>query len=64
MPMLMVGFRRYSPDGDQTDEMGRFFGKSKGYDLRLPAYSIRVQKPHTVVNQADPEGLIVWNFKP
>lgn len=64
MPMVTVGFRTYCDDGEKTDEMGTYIGKDKGFDLRLPAYSIRVQKAFSVANKADPEGLIVWKFKP
>ena len=62
--MVTVGFRTYSADGDKTDEMGTYTGKDRGFDLRLPVYSIWVQKPFSVANNADPEGLIVWRFKP
>jgi hypothetical protein len=29
MPMLKIGFRQYSTEGDKEDEMGKFFGFSK-----------------------------------
>ena len=44
--------------------MGKFDGKSKGYDQRLDLYSFRVQKPESIANNADPDGLIVWKNKP
>ncbi len=42
LPMVTVGFRRYNPDGDQTDDMGTYFGKKASYDLRVGMYSNRL----------------------
>ena len=44
--------------------MGKYFGKSKGYDTRLELYSVRIQKAESVANNADPDGKIVWKSKP
>lgn len=64
MPNITVGFRRYNEEGDQSDEMGKYFGKGVGYDMRLPLHSIRVQNGLSMANGSDPEGKIVWKFKP
>jgi len=62
IPMITVGFRRYNSDGDQEDDLGKFFGKGAGHDLRVGMFSNRVQKPFSVARNADPEGHIVWKF--
>ena len=64
MPHITVGFRRYCPEGENEDEMGKYNGKTATHDLRLPLYSVRVQKANSVANGADPENEIVWKFKP
>ena len=64
LPMLKVGFRRYNPMGDQVDDLGVYFGKGENYDLSIALYSIRIQKPHSTANNADPYQKIVWKFQP
>ena len=63
-PHITIGFRKYTPDGDEEDAMGKFVGKKSMYDQRSELYSVRVQKGHSIVDNADPEGKIVWKNKP
>ena len=32
LPMITIGFRRYSAMGDKVDQMGTFFGKDEVFD--------------------------------
>jgi len=59
---LVVGFRLYSSDGDLEDEMGKYFGKGKAFDLHLPVYSLRVQRANTLALDAD-NSPVVWRFR-
>jgi hypothetical protein len=44
-PMVKIGFRVYSPDGDKVDNDQRaFIGWSEGMDESFSAYSPRIQK--------------------
>ena len=62
--MIKLGFRIYKPDGINSDEMGKYTGKPVAYDSRVALYSIRLQRYKSKANGADPEGNIVWKFKP
>jgi hypothetical protein len=47
VPIIKVGFRRYSQQGEKTDEMGKYDGFGTACDEFIPAYSARIQKPDT-----------------
>lgn len=64
IPYITVGYRRYKPDGNLEDDMGKFFGKPRQHDIQLELHSIRVQRPESVANGADPENKVVWKNKP
>lgn len=51
MPMLTIGFRRYTAMGDKSDTMGSFFGFSQSCDERVGQWSVRIQRPLTYVKE-------------
>ena len=63
LPMITVGYRRYSSEGDKEDSLGKYTGKGHAYDHMVSLYSVRVQKPLSVANGADPDGKIVWRYR-
>lgn len=48
-PKIKVGYRQYHEYGEKTDEMGPFDGSSSQLDEVIPVYSVRIQKPFSMM---------------